>query len=339
MLRQRHRRIAFTMIELLVVIAIIMLLTAIGVMAIPSAGDRNMQMAADQLQGWLLIQKQGAKRSGKPSGLQIEFDPVTLQATQCYYIQQPDDYMIPGGSCAVIDLPNYLNGKYSVVAPLTSPCPVQLQVPVFGLVAGNYVMNVTFASPTAPVDLVSAGVQAGDYLELNRGGGVYKIYNVTTNSVLITPSNPNDPLSGPPSLFTITAGAAAPTWGNSVFEYRIRRQPVRVSGEDVLQLPDGVVLDNTISAVTGTNKCINVPVRTVGASTYYEIVFSPQGGLVGRGSGSDQICALWLSNANNKTTPALIMAIQVHTGFIGVQPDAGAPDPYKFCRDGRSSGM
>ena len=144
----QRRRPAFTLIELLVVIALILVVTAIGVMAIPSVQDRNMQTGADQLQGWLLIAKQRAKREGLPTGLRFDF--TNNQATQCVYIQQPDDYGIPGSSCTV-------NGT-----------------------------TVTFANganvngSTSVVDLNAAGVQAGDYLEFYRGGGVYQIASVPT---------------------------------------------------------------------------------------------------------------------------------------------------------------
>jgi type II secretory pathway pseudopilin PulG len=278
MYTHRQRRPAITLVELLVVIAIILIITAIGVMAIPSAADRNMQSGADQLQGWLLICKQRAKRDGVPTGLRIQFD-ANGNATQLNYVQQPID--VSGGTCTGV---------------------------------GNNTVTFTGFNP------LTANVSPGDYLEVYRGGGVYQITAVTATSVTIATTGPNlqSAISNPAGTTT---------------EYRIRRQPVPLSGENTLQLPDGVTVL--------LSKSLNIPSRTVLGTTYYEIMFSPQGGLVGRGSGTDQICVMWLINTNNTTIPALLVAIQTHTGFIGVQPDASAvsTDPYKFCRDGRASGL
>jgi prepilin-type N-terminal cleavage/methylation domain-containing protein len=292
---QHQRRRGMTLVELLVVITIILILSAIAVMAIPSVQDRNMQNGANQLQGWLLIAKQRAKRDGLPTGLRIMFDPTTKQATQCFYIQQPNDYDVPGTTCTGVgnNTVTFANG----LTPLGAP---------------------------AVVDLVGAGVQPGDYLEVYRGGGVYQITSVTGNTVQIAVTGPSC-LSATSNPNGITA------------EYRIRRQPILLAGEPALTLPDGVVIDNTGST------SLNIPVRTVATdpnSPYYEVLFSPQGGLVGRGSGGDHLCVLWLINTVEQNTPPLLVALQSHTGFIAVQTaDTASGDPYSFCRNGRSSGF
>ncbi len=193
---------------------------------------------------------------------------------------------------------------------------------------------VTFASVgTALVDLNAAGVQAGDYLEFNRGGYVYQIATVAANGTSLTLA-----YAGPTLTGTDNPNATTTEW-------RIRRQPVPLVGEDELSLPYGVIFDDgqypaAPAAATYQNKCINLPVRTVGANNYYEIMFSPQGGVVGRGSGSDQITVLWLSNVNNPNVIPLLVAIQSHNGLIAVQQQTTTgTDPFANCRDPRASGL
>jgi prepilin-type N-terminal cleavage/methylation domain-containing protein len=294
MRRQRHQRLAFTLVEMLVVIAIILILTAIGVLAFPSAQDRSMQSGADQLQGWLLIAKQRAKREGRPTGLRILFDPATNQASQCQYIYQPDDYYAPGSNCT-------LTGTNTITFTGTA---------------------------SAPVNLSGAGVQVGDYLEFYGCGGVYRITGPTS-----TPLSRVVTVAVPPAALT---GVNNPT--GKTFQYRIIRQPVLLPGEETLQLPDGVVIDNN------ANTSLNIPTRTANGTVFYEVLFSPQGGLVGAGTGSDGLCVLWVSNTKNTSTPPLLVGIQAHTGFIAVHPkntdvNKGGGSPYANCRDGRASGL
>jgi prepilin-type N-terminal cleavage/methylation domain-containing protein len=282
---QSHHRLAFTLVEMLVVITIILILTAIGVMAIPSVQERSMQSGADQLQGWLFIAKQRAKTEGRPTGLRILFDPATKQASQCQYIYQPDDYAAPGSSCT---------------------------------------LNTNTNTVTFTVNLTGSGVQRGDYLEFYRCGGVYPIRDVTATTAT---------LDAAPAALT---GVNNPT--GKTFEYRIIRQPVLLPGEGTLQLPDGVVIDNN------ANTSLNVPTRTANGTVFYEVLFSPQGGLVGRGTGSDGLCVLWVSNTRNTSTFPLLVAIQAHTGFIAVHPkntdvNKSGGSPYANCRDGRASGL
>ena len=284
----RNRRLAFTLVELLVVIAIILVITTLGALAIPSQQDRVMQQGADQLQGWLLIAKQRAKREGLPTGVRILFD-ASGNATQCAYVQQPEDYDAYGSTCKC-------TGTTSV----------------------TFANGINPQGGTATVDLNAAGVQAGDYLEFNRGGGVFQITAVGATAVTLATSGPN--------LFGTSNSAGTTT------EFRIRRQPILLVGEETLNLPDGTALDLA--------KSKNIPQRTVAGTTFNEIVFSPQGGLVGRGSGSDQIVIPWLKNTNNTNLPALLLAIQAHTGFIAVQQentDLSRGDAYLLCRDARAS--
>jgi hypothetical protein len=175
---------------------------------------------------------------------------------------------------------------------------------------------VTFAPGKTPqgqtvaVDLVAADISAGDVIEFNGGGGVYPIRRVDArrNRLLLTVNGPN-------------------TDGNAVSVYRILRRPIPVSGEDVLELPDGAVIDPASS--------LNVPVGPGGS---LEVLFSPHGGLTGRGTTSNDIVALWIRDAAGDD-PKLVLVITPYTGFIAVKPAGPAANPFQFCRDARASGL
>jgi prepilin-type N-terminal cleavage/methylation domain-containing protein len=280
------RRGAFTLIELIVVIAIITVIAVIGALLFPRLQDsQKIVRAADRLQGVMLNAKQRAKRDSKPTGVRILLDPKTNQATQLQYVQQPDYYTT--GQCLG-----------------TGPTPAALVT----------FANVDFQGPALTLGQPDqATVQAGDYLEVFGGGGVYQITAVVSQTSL----NINPPAVISPAAY-----------------YRIIRQPRRLAGEETLDLPNEVVIDGAYS--------LNLPQRQVGTAVFYEIVFAPGGGVIGQGTGADKIC-LWLRDpalADPTDGDPLLVAIQTRTGFVGVYP-VGPPspgDPYQATREGRSSG-
>src|SRR5438874_732372 len=88
----RNRRSGLTLVELLVVLALMLLLAALGVAFVPKAAERaKSSRGADQLQGWLLIAKQWAKKDGVPTGIRMISDG-NLYARDLQYIQTPDDF-------------------------------------------------------------------------------------------------------------------------------------------------------------------------------------------------------------------------------------------------------
>jgi type II secretory pathway pseudopilin PulG len=318
MTTRSSRRPAFTLIELLVVLGIILTLTALVVVAIPSVGDRNMQQAADKLQGQLFIVKARAKSDRLPTGLRFEFDPSTNQCTSVIYVQQPEDFWLPKSTMTIAS----------------------------NVAAAN--ITVTFFTPGVPrTDLKTLGVQAGDWLELFRGGGVYMIQNVGN----LVPGNPTT--QGRQTLTLVANRTTFPySAGVSTADYRIFRQAVPIVGEEPVDLPDGVVVDNTNHPWTNAPRChFSTPAATgTDPNTgfpYFDVLFAPQGGLVGRGSGTDKIYVIWLSNIKNSKIGSNLITIQAHTGLIAVQPEnsnpnvptAGSNDPYFFTRDIRSSGL
>jgi prepilin-type N-terminal cleavage/methylation domain-containing protein len=163
-------------------------------------------------------------------------------------------------------------------------------------------------------------VQPGDFLEINGGGFLYQITGV------------NPPAPAPPNSLTVSRLASV---GQSTSVWRIIRQPRRVPGEDSLTLNGNAVIDLANSP--------NVPQRNASGQTYYEILFAPNGGVVGRGTKNSNSIILWVRDSTQAlptdNEPVLI-SIQVRTGFIGTyQVDMTSGDFYSFTRDPRASGM
>jgi len=147
----------------LVVIAIILVLAAIGVMFVPSVQDGDKAAGgARQLMGMLQIAKTRAMRDQAPRGVRLlannpsAASPGLLptQITELQYIEQPPDFydktigIIPFGPSAPRAVPN---------------------ISFLGDLSGG------LASVTPPVPWP---VQAGDYLEINGGGLLYRIMGV-----------------------------------------------------------------------------------------------------------------------------------------------------------------
>src|SRR3989442_1738471 len=108
--KSSSRRRAFTLVEMLVVLALILMLTAVAIAFIPRVTERQKTArGADQLQGWLFIARQWAKRDGRPTGLRIQqgriypsaASPNANYRTELQYIQQPAPYWLPGTTMTI----------------------------------------------------------------------------------------------------------------------------------------------------------------------------------------------------------------------------------------------
>src|SRR5437899_3994285 len=91
-LRIVGRQRGFTLVEMLVVLALMLVLAALAVAFIPRMNDRaKTPRGASQLQMWLLIARQWAKRDGVPTGVRLQAGrlypspatPVTDSAPIC----------------------------------------------------------------------------------------------------------------------------------------------------------------------------------------------------------------------------------------------------------------
>jgi hypothetical protein len=173
-------------------------------------------------------------------------------------------------------------------------------------------------------------VQPGDYLEMFGGGLPYKINDVPSDTQLT--------LTAPQNL-----GQTATR------DFRIYRQPRPAAGDELVTLPQNIVIDN--SKKPGPNNqvadkySLNVPARQIvgGNSSlppYYEVMFSPSGGLlVGTSCGN---VVLWVRDITvepyEQNTSRLI-AVGYRTGFIAGHPVAPGQNPWAYTQDGRASGF
>jgi hypothetical protein len=111
-------------------------------------------------------------------------------------------------------------------------------------------------------------------------------------------------------------------------QFRIVRRPRGLLGAAALQLPPDVAIDLTLC------RGVSVDARTGAA----DILFSPAGEVLGAPAGQ---VILWLldSSPGGTADSARLVSVYTRTGFIATQPvDVGGDDPYRFTRDGRSSG-
>ncbi len=313
----RACRWAFTLIEMLVVVALILILLTIAAAMFPRfAENQRIVKGADQISQTLLIAKQRALRDRKPTGIRFMVDQQN-RVTELVYVQQLDDFAV---------------GHYTQGAQ--NPDPVNGYLCMF----------------TAAVDFTGGGasnleapdqapVTAGDHIEFLGGGLVHEIWWVSNRSQLyIAPWS-----SRPPQV-----SAPLPTSGPN---YRIIRQPRRISGERPLQLPQNIAIEGSLSQ--------NVPMRRVYYGNpagytpsnpdsrtnvkFFEVLFEPGGRVAGKGTASGDNIILWVWDTT-KTTPQegspLLVSIHTRTGMIAVHPVNPPPgDPYLFTKDGRSSGL
>src|SRR5262249_46176899 len=118
--------------------------------------------------------------------------------------------------------------------------------------------------------------------------------------------------------------------------WRILRQPRPLAAEPPLLLPVDIAVDLNPGRSQG------VPVRVVppGAEVR-EILFSPSGAVVGKGTVGDKIF-LWVRDVSRDDPyqgEPTVLAVGVRTGFISAHPVNPTGDPFLFARDDRSSGL
>lgn len=167
-------------------------------------------------------------------------------------------------------------------------------------------------------DLVGGGVdpliQAGDYIEINGGGRLHQVVTATS--------------SPPNTIVTInvpfaTAETYSPGPNKNLSNYRIFARPRVLTGEESIKLPDQVGLFEPAQP--------------------FDVVFSPAGNVILQSSPTGQVFIVVedtqvVPGENAATRPKFIVSVRIRTGAIGVYPYDNA-DPYRYTRDGRSSGL
>jgi prepilin-type N-terminal cleavage/methylation domain-containing protein len=369
-------RRAFTLVELMVAITILVILSALAYLIVPQMMARQIASeGASQLQGWVIMAQQRAKRDQAPRGIRLNLSQGSnpQYVTDLQYIEQPDDY--------------YFNG-----AQITNLTGTMV---IFAGAGLDFYGGNGQAGPWL--------VQVGDYLLVN-GGLPHQITQVGNPQTL--PNGPAVSLTLLPSVITAAAGGmpiqpgsnvqipvqsaanipvgcwvdldyntattepvlviAVDTAGNTITvaqvnnqhaaggpiatagiisktpnpQWLVRRQPRVLAGEDTLQLPQDVAIDLSLS----------IPNYNQANQTYIDILFDRHGMVIGPMTSYDKVM-LWVRdvaqpapNPNNQAAndgDHTLVCIYCRTGGIASHPanfDPNEGDFYAFAREGRSSG-
>lgn len=322
----RARRRGFTLIELLVVIMLLLVLAGLSIAVIIGLTDNaRAPRGASQLQQSLSAAKMRAVRDRAPRGVRLLVDPSNpMVVRKLQYIAQPEDFIVQPGVAVAYTLPNGQKQPHAF-----------RRIEVKMVDVGGGVMKPLavleppdFAVTTNPPDF-SGGhtdprvwpVQAGDYLEVNGVGMPLRIKAVAAGSLeLETPVTQPIPLTA---------------------NYRVQRGP-RVTGEDPVELPLDIVIDLQTNTDYKNPLPIDVqidPVTKVPLANL-DIMFSPAGSVLGRGTNVDTIY-LWVRDETLKLFDGdnTIVAIHTRTGAVAAHPADRSGDPYSFTKDGRGSGL
>ncbi|NBO91612.1 MAG: type II secretion system protein GspH [Planctomycetia bacterium] len=119
--------------------------------------------------------------------------------------------------------------------------------------------------------------------------------------------------------------------------FQVIRQTRPIGGEDVVELPQNVVINfKIIEDSASTNR----PPNSIGTVPQPEIVFSPSGGVFNRGTAAAIV--LWVQDKTKPTTEAntsRLIVISPRTGLVGSHLLSPSANPLEYALDGKSSGL
>jgi prepilin-type N-terminal cleavage/methylation domain-containing protein len=334
----RADRRGFTLVEMLVVMGIFLLLAALTVAFLANFRGSSSSQATSQIYGWLSQARQRALRDGNPYGVRLLLNPNDpTQVVQLQYIEQPEDFYIPGTI-------------YSDLCPTGNPAhdnPIYAsgKCPAAGL--GYYYVEFSPAQVNPGTVDFTGGfqqdstlwpVQPGDYLEVNGSGKVHRIASTGLG----------DPVNG------VNYNGVNPTAGNLLglvlasqpdypagtgWQYRVIRRS-RVVGEDALRLPQNIVIDLNQTGKDGYSPPSISPLG-------YDIMFGPKGQVIGQAASLDKL-VLWVRDTTGAKTDATfdpnLIVINTRSGAISwyrvdtsVDSSGNFVDPYSETRTGQTS--
>jgi prepilin-type N-terminal cleavage/methylation domain-containing protein len=299
MLKLSNRRPGFTLIEMLVVLSLVLLLATILVTLGPRLAERaRAAKGAELLQEWLLVAKQRALRDKIPTGIRLIPGTGGLINT-VQYIQQPNDLTLPGSVTVTMASATVTPQHYDYVDLLPGSTP-------------NFIGDFTGIA-----NQPFWNVQPGDYIQL-ADSAVHLIGG--TNSAgapIATPVFYNTGTSPPDSYRLQINWAGAPTTMLTVPDrgYKIIRSPRPIHGEEPLILPQDIAIDTSANANFGD------PLPADPYTGNIDIVFSPGGPVIGRGTSTGKI-TLWVKDTTQPATAdnQKLIVVYTRTGFIGAHP-------------------
>jgi prepilin-type N-terminal cleavage/methylation domain-containing protein len=304
---RRAGRRGFTLVEMLVVIGIFLLLGALTVAFLANFRGSSASQATSQLYGWLSQARQRAIRDRNPYGLRLVLNPNNPgQVDQLQYIEQPEDFYIPGIFSDVCSATSSNASQYVAIG-YYSP-----KIQAYYL--AQFSQNVDFTGGFSQ-DPALWPVQPGDYLEVNGSGKVHRI----ASKLLGDKDSKGIPFDGvnyfvPPATSNISglilvSQPDMPT--GTGWQYRVLRRP-RVVGEDALRLPQGVVIDLGLTGSSGYSPLTAAP-------NGFDILFGPKGQVIGSAAAYDKII-LWVRNtagvATDPTYDPNLVVINTRSGAI-----------------------
>lgn len=179
--------------------------------------------------------------------------------------------------------------------------------------------TVTANSPTvsfsAPCDLLGStgdNVKGGDFIEFLGSGLVHQIRSVDGQTALTLVAN------SAPSFSITPSGQNYPSSTSPIPNYRIIRQP-RVSDDEVLELPSGIVVEQGKSIQTPSMSPVAAP---------FDMLFSPTGAVLTPGVGDRVI--FWVrdgARANPTDGEPTLIVVYARSGLVTpfpVNPTAGS---------------
>jgi prepilin-type N-terminal cleavage/methylation domain-containing protein len=334
-------RRAFTLVELLVVLSLIAFLAALAILIIPNLNDQaKAPRGAVMLQQWLLTAKNRALRDRAPRGVRLSFTGtqdikstiITFNpVTDLQYIEQPDPFIVqPGVKLNPFNPPgNQSLLPFRRINNALDPTTKQPVLTIVILEPGDAVAPLPWPdfSGGTGTDATLWPVQVGDYLVVNDG-----------LPHMITAVGPSDPKNNPTAIDMLTLASPLPAPilpGNPVTNYRIIRSP-RVVGDEPLQMPVDIAIDLNTNVLYGNPPpMVLTSITKINATTNQvtgtmDILFSPSGAVVGRGTAGDAIY-LWVRDLTLPMQPPegdhTIVTIQVRTGAAFAYPVDTTPNP------------
>jgi prepilin-type N-terminal cleavage/methylation domain-containing protein len=372
-MRKPKTRQAFTLVEMMVAIAILLALAALAYFFVPQVFSRQMASeGASQLQGWIFMAQQRAKRDLAPRGIRLNLSQgATPQyVTDLQFIEQPDDYYVFGavissitgttvsftgldffggngpGTPALwqVQVGDYLIVNSGLPHQITAVGPANAAAGTTLTLAPVAVTTVAGMNAVAPgtnvtIALTSvANIPIGCYVDLDY-------LQATAEAVQVTAV---DPVASTITVAQVTGNHAAGSAVGSAGlisklanpQWTVRRQPRVLVGEETLQLPQDVAVDLSISMLGST------VASQVGGNI--DIIFDRQGMVIGPMTAFDKIM-LWVRDTTQPAPTAAgpndgshtLVVIYCRTGGIASHPanfDPNLGDWYAFAREGRSSG-